>query len=94
MNGRATVHDDDPLLRDFTGAQLVVRVRAEAIFPNCPRCIHTMTTVETSMYAPCEGHTPPEPEWKQRPVFREVLPAHDAAPQGDGRAIHINGEDR
>ena len=50
VNGRATVHEDDPLLAELAGAQLVVRVRAEAIFPNCPRYIHTMTTVETSVY--------------------------------------------
>jgi hypothetical protein len=36
VNGRATVDDDDPLLAELAGAQLVVRVRAEAIFPNCP----------------------------------------------------------
>jgi len=35
--------------------------------------------VETSVYAPCEGHTPPAPEWKQRPMFREVLPSYDPA---------------
>ena len=86
VNGRATVHEDDPLLAELIGAQLVVRVRAEAIFPNCPRYIHTMTTVETSVYAPCEGHTPPVPEWKERPVFREVLPPYDPAAQGDGHA--------
>jgi hypothetical protein len=86
------VHEEDPLLAELTGAQLIVRVRAEAIFPNCPRYIHTMTTVETSVYAPCEGHTPPVPEWKQRPMFREVLPsndpasANDPASKGDGHA--------
>ena len=42
VNGRATVHEDDPLLAELAGAQLVVRVRAEAIFPNCPRYIHRM----------------------------------------------------
>ena len=82
VNGRATVHEDDPLLCRLTGAQLVVRVRAEAIFPNCPRYIHTMATVATSVYAPCEGDIPPVPEWKQRPVFREVLPSYDAAFEG------------
>ena len=79
VNGRATVREDDPLRAEFVGAQLVVRVRADAIFPNCPRYIHTMRHVETSVYAPCEGHTPPVPEWKQRPVFREVLPPEDPA---------------
>jgi predicted pyridoxine 5'-phosphate oxidase superfamily flavin-nucleotide-binding protein len=79
VNGRATVQDDDPLLAEFVGAQLIVRVHAEAIFPNCPRYIHTMRVVEHSAYAPAEGHTPPVPEWKQRPEFREVLPPGDPA---------------
>jgi uncharacterized protein len=86
VNGRATVHEDDPLLAEFTSAQLVVRVRAEEIFPNCPRYIHTMTMVETSVYAPCEGHTPPVPDWKRGPMFRDALPPHDPARQGDERA--------
>ena len=79
VNGRASVHEDDPLLTEFVGAQLIVRVHAEAIFPNCPRYIHKMTLVEASPYAPAEGHTPPVPEWKTRPVFREVLPPSDPA---------------
>lgn len=79
VNGRASVRPDDPLLPDFVGAQLIVRVDAEAIFPNCPRYIHRMQLVEESSYAPCEGHTPPIPEWKTRPVFNEVLPPGDPA---------------
>ncbi|HEY6985301.1 MAG TPA: pyridoxamine 5'-phosphate oxidase family protein [Rhodanobacteraceae bacterium] len=79
VNGRATVHDDDPLLAAFEGAQLIVRVVPDAIFPNCPRYIHTMKLVETSVYAPCEGHTPPVPKWKERPEFKEVLPPADRA---------------
>ena len=79
VNGRAEWRENDPLLADFVGAQLVVRVRAEAIFSNCPRYIHKMQQVETSEYAPCEGHTPPIPEWKTRPVFNEVLPPGDPA---------------
>jgi hypothetical protein len=79
VNGRASVHEDDPLLAEFVGAQLVVRVQVETAFPNCPRYIHRMQVVEESPYAPCEGHTPPVPEWKTRPVFREVLPPADPA---------------
>lgn len=74
VNGRAALHDDDPLLSEFVGAQLIVRVRPDAIFPNCPRYIHKMQLIEQSVYAPRVGHTPPVPEWKQRPEFREVLP--------------------
>ena len=79
VNGRASIHEDDPLLAEFVGAQLIMRVQAEAIFPNCPRYIHTMQLVEESPYAPGEGHTPPVPEWKQRPAFRDVLPPDDPA---------------
>jgi uncharacterized protein len=57
---------------EFDGEQLVVRVHAEQIFPNCPRYIHRMQLVETSVYAPCPGHQPPQPGWKQH--FKEVLP--------------------
>jgi len=79
VNGRATMDEADPLLADYPGAQVIVRARAEAIFPNCPRYIHKMQFTEASAYVPCEGHTPPVPAWKQRPVFREVLPPGDPA---------------
>ena len=79
VNGRASIDARDPLLAEFVGAQLVVRVEVEAAFPNCPRYIHQMSMVETSAYAPAEGHTPPVPEWKSRPHFREVLPPDDPA---------------
>jgi predicted pyridoxine 5'-phosphate oxidase superfamily flavin-nucleotide-binding protein len=75
VNGIATLHDDDELLDAFEGAQLVVRVRAERIFPNCPRYIHRMELVEPSVYSPRPGHVPPVPEWKQMDVFRDHLPA-------------------
>lgn len=79
VNGTATVSEVDPLLAEFAGAQLVVRVRAAQIFPNCPRYIPKMTVVEPSPYAPAPGCTPPIPEWKRRPVFQEVLPPGDPA---------------
>ena len=79
VNGRASISGDDPLLATFEGAKLIVRVKAEAIFPNCPRYIHKMQLVEQSVYAPCEGHVPPVPGWKKQPVFREVLPPGDPA---------------
>lgn len=74
VNGTATLHTDDPLLSEFPGAQMIVRVHAERIFPNCPRYIHKMRLVEYSIYAPAQDHTPPEPEWKQMEEFRDALP--------------------
>jgi uncharacterized protein len=77
--GRASIADDDPLLQDFIGAQLVVRVRAQRIFPNCPRYIHRMTIAESSPYVPRAGYTPPIPKWKTFESFRDVLPRDDPA---------------
>ncbi len=74
VNGEATVTSDDPLLAEFSGAQLVVRLRARLIFPNCPRYIHRMRLVEPSRYVPREGHCPPEPAWKRFEMFSDVLP--------------------
>lgn len=77
--GHASMRDDDPLLAEFAGAQLVVRVRATRIFPNCPRYIHKMGVNEVSPYAPREGHTPPIPRWKTFEMFRDVLAKDDPA---------------
>ncbi len=74
VNGLASISDDDPLQRDFAGAQLVVRVRAGRIFPNCPRYIHRSTGAEVSPYTPRHGYTPPQPKWKAMPMFADVLP--------------------
>ena len=79
VSGVASLHDDETLLEAFDGAQLVVQVRAERIFPNCPRYIHRMQLVEHSVYAPAPGHVPPTPEWKEMDVFRGYLPGRPEA---------------
>lgn len=79
VNGTAAVSAQDPLLGEFPGAQLLVRVRAQHIFPNCPRYIPRMQVVESSPYVPAEGCVPPIPKWKTFPQFNEVLPAGDPA---------------
>ena len=79
VNGRASIVDDDPLLEIFAGAQLVVRVRAARIFPNCPRYVHRMTIAESSPYVPRAEYTPPVPKWKRFEMFCDVLPPNDPA---------------
>ena len=74
VNGIASIDYDDPLLPAFDGAQLIVRVRAEHIFPNCPRYLHRMVCEEFSVYAPRPQHEPPVPAWKQMDAFRDYLP--------------------
>ena len=77
VNGRATVSWDDPLLPRWEGAQMIVRLAIEQVFPNCPRYIHRMQMVEASVYAPRAGHEPPRPDWKDEPSFADALPAKD-----------------
>lgn len=78
VNGTAMVSRDDPLIADLTGAQLVVRVRAQAIFPNCPRYIPGADG--PSIYAPREGEPPVEPAWKGFDSFRDVVPPRAKPP--------------
>lgn len=80
VNGQASVSADDPLISSFAGAAFVVRVRAQAIFPNCPRYIHKLALVEHSVYAPAPDHIPPVPAWKTFDVFRDALPRRDLEP--------------
>jgi predicted pyridoxine 5'-phosphate oxidase superfamily flavin-nucleotide-binding protein len=74
VQGMASVSSEDELMEVFPGAQLVVRVKPERIFPNCPRYIHKMQLVEHSAYAPRPQYQPPVPDWKRMPVFRDSLP--------------------
>ena len=73
VNGTAQVTRDDPLLGATVGAQLIVRVTARAIFPNCPRYIPKLELVEPSQYTPQPGVDPPEPAWKGFDAFKEVV---------------------
>jgi hypothetical protein len=77
VNGAASVSRDDPLLGRCTGGQMIVRVKAERIFPNCPRYVHRWRMIEPSPFAPREGHEVPVPEWKQDATFRDALPRRD-----------------
>lgn len=73
VNGTASVSRDDPLLATTVGAQLIVRVKARAIFPNCPRYIPQLQLVEPSQYAPRPGVDPVEPGWKGFADFKECM---------------------
>jgi predicted pyridoxine 5'-phosphate oxidase superfamily flavin-nucleotide-binding protein len=74
VNGRASLVLDDPLMAEFAGAQALVRVTPEDIFPNCPRYIPQLQVIQPSEYAPCAGKAPVEPKWKEFETFRDVVP--------------------
>jgi uncharacterized protein len=73
VNGTATVSREDPLLARTVGAQLIVRVAARVIFPNCPRYIPDMQLNDPSVYAPRSGSDPPEPAWKEFDSFKDCI---------------------
>lgn len=79
LNGVASIADDDPLAAEWPEAQLVVRVRATEVFPNCPRYIHRLELVEPSRFVPREACETPVPDWKRRDWSRDALPARDPA---------------
>jgi predicted pyridoxine 5'-phosphate oxidase superfamily flavin-nucleotide-binding protein len=94
VNGLASVAADDVLRDAFPGAQLVVRVRATHIFPNCPRYIHRMQLVEQSPYVPRTDVEPPVPAWKRFEMFSDVLPREDcgsSSSMGGGSGGGANG---
>ncbi len=74
VNGRATLHFDDPLLGEMPGAQGLIRVVPEHIFPNCPRYIPDLQHAHPSEYLPADGVTPKEPAWKGFDAFKDVVP--------------------
>lgn len=73
VNGVATLLDDAASLARHHGAQLVVRVRATRIFPNCPRYIHA-SGAAPSRDVPRSGHEPPAAAWKSMAIVADVLP--------------------
>lgn len=80
VNGTARIVRDDPLLKEIAGAQLIVRVTASAIFPNCPRYIPSLALTEPSVYTPQPNVAPVEPAWKSFEIFKDVVPPR--APTG------------
>ena len=85
VNGTAVVSREDALLPQTVGAQLIVRVTAGAIFPNCPRYIPTMQLVEPSIYAPRPDHESPEPGWKGFADFKDYVHPRQETAKGTAK---------
>ena len=87
LNGIASVDDDDPLLPAYPEAQLVVRVAATEVFPNCPRYIHEYRLVARSRFVPKSECETPVPKWKQSEWAHDVLPEGDPAADPEREVI-------
>ncbi len=87
LEGEASIDPDDPLVQDYPEAQLVVRVRARAVYPNCPRYIHRYQLVRRSRFVPRSDCPTPVPEWKRSDWAFDALPADDPARDPGGREV-------
>jgi len=79
VDGTAILRTDADATSAFPGAQLVLVVRAERIYPNCPRYLHKYELVERSAFVPRTGSEAPIPAWKQSEWARDVLPKREAS---------------
>lgn len=79
LEGTASIDLDDPLRGDYPEAQFVLRVRARAVYPNCPRYVHRYEPVRRSRFVPRSDCLTPVPAWKRSEWAIDALPEHDPA---------------
>ena len=77
IHGTASIDLHDPLIAEFHGAQMVVRVAITETFVNCPRYIHKYQRIGTSKYIPQDGCSTPSAQWKRINAVQDVLPERD-----------------
>jgi uncharacterized protein len=87
LNGVAEQTSDDPLLAEYPEAQFLWRVRARAVFPNCPRYIHKYRLVERSRFVPKSDCRTPAPAWKTRDWAVDALSEQDPALAPDAEIV-------
>lgn len=74
IHGEASIDREDALLKEFHGAELVIRIKLTEVFINCPRYIHRSQRLDNSQYVPQKNCPTPEPQWKRIDVLQEVMP--------------------
>ena len=73
VQGTATVTRDDPLMAQFPGAELLVRVTLSEMWQNCPRYIHRYQKLEPSRYVPKAECETPMAGWKHIDIVQDVI---------------------
>jgi predicted pyridoxine 5'-phosphate oxidase superfamily flavin-nucleotide-binding protein len=89
VQGTATVSREDPLLAQFPGADMLVRVTLSEMWQNCPRYIHRYQKLETSRYVPQGECETPLAGWKQTDIVHDVLSPEEAARAKEAGIIPI-----
>lgn len=90
VHGTATISKEDPLLREYHEAELIVRVSIEEMFINCPRYIHRYTRQSSSQYVPQTHCQTPLAQWKRIAPLQEVL---DSETQSQANAAGLISPD-
>jgi predicted pyridoxine 5'-phosphate oxidase superfamily flavin-nucleotide-binding protein len=83
VHGIARIIEANTITPAYTGAQFLVSVGVQQVFPNCPRYIHTWQKTAPSQFVPRAGERTPVPKWKRMDWASDVLPAGDPARQPD-----------
>lgn len=86
LHGTATVSGEDPLLMEYTEADLIVRVKVEEIFINCPRYVHRYRKDTASKYVPRAACETPLVSWKRIDLVQDAL-----TPRDQGKAAKAGG---
>jgi len=79
VQGSARIVPADALEPRYPGAQFLVNVEVQQVFPNCPRYVHRMRKIAPSEFVPHAGEITPVPKWKRMDWACDVLPADDPA---------------
>ena len=91
VNGVASLDEDDPLLAEYPEAQLVVRVRATDILPNCSRYVHRMELVERSRFVPHTDARDADPGLEAPGVVARRAAGRRSVPRRRRTAPHCQG---
>ena len=77
VHGKASISKDKNLLKDFKEAELVVKIKLENYWQNCPRYIHKYVKIDESKYVPKKNLQTPLAGWKKTDLVQDVLPEKD-----------------
>ena len=93
LQGNAELSYDDPLIKQYHEAELIVQVTVEQIWVNCPRYIHRYKKLTPSHYLPKEGCKTPIAEWKRIDKIQDSLPKRDIQALQDENVSPITMEE-
>jgi predicted pyridoxine 5'-phosphate oxidase superfamily flavin-nucleotide-binding protein len=77
LHGTASVDTNDELMMEYKEAVMIVRVKVQNLFINCPRYVHRLKQVEPSKNVPRPNCETPFAVWKRIDMLQDALPAKD-----------------